>query len=46
MGKAAVEIGDARGDRVAEDARALARLVDAASDFECLGAEAAAEFGR
>lgn len=44
MGEAETET-EALGARMAEDARVIAWLVDAASDFECVGAEAAAEFG-
>ena len=44
MNKASVETGVAVEERIAEEARVIAWLVDAANDFESLGAEAAAEF--
>lgn len=45
MSKAAVETGVAVEERLAENARMLGWLVDAANDFETIGAEAAAELG-
>lgn len=44
MGKTEIETAEALDERVAEDARVIAWLADGASDFECVGAEAAAEF--
>lgn len=45
MSKAAVETGVAVEERLAENARMLGWLVDAANDFETIGAEAAADLG-
>ena len=45
MGKTEIETGEALDERVAEDARVIAWLVDGTSDFECVSAEATAEFG-
>jgi hypothetical protein len=45
MNSADVGMGDAWQELAAEESRVIAWLVDGTDDFECLGAEAAAEFG-
>jgi hypothetical protein len=45
MGKSEFETGEALDEQVAEDARLVAWLVEGTRDYECVGAEAAAEFG-
>lgn len=46
MGRIDDDFGMPRDERLAEDARWLESLADAAGDYETIGAEAAAEFGR
>ena len=45
MNSADVEAGDAWQEQATEESRVIAWLVDGTDDFECLGPEAAAEFG-
>lgn len=45
MNSADVGMGDAWQEQAAEESGVIAWLVDGTDDFECLGPEAAAEFG-
>ena len=46
MNNADVRMEDAWQEQAAEESGVITWLVDGTDDFECLGAEVAAEFGR